>query len=1004
MRYHVLGPLEVLDATGAPRPIRRGRPRTLLHLLLVHRRVVVPVETVADRLWGEEQPVNAGNAVHQLVSYLRRVLDADKQDLVTSAVGYQLDADDDDVDAFRFLGLLQETHAALAAPTYDAAQRALAAAETAATLWRGEPFAESDEHEWIAGDVARLKEAYLAVQESRMEAMLRLGRHREVVLEAQSLASAYPFREQFHAHTALALYRSDRQTEALEELRAVRERLDQELGLDPGAQLRDLEQAILRQDPQLDWVPRQEQVAVVESRALEAVPESPARPEQDPSPPPSVLPPRSGRLIGRDQDLTRLRADLAEPGATVAVTGLPGVGKTAVARQLAHELADDGTAVWWVDLRGVDHDELVSAAVTQQTVPTSTPAPGPGPAQAFRGADGLLVLDGCEQVLGGATAFVDAVRPGAPGLRFLLTTRRSTAPETAVRRQLGPLAASDDAAHPSPAVELFADRARRVCSEFAVTDDNRDDIATVVAAVGGLPLGIELAAVQADVMSIADIAAELGAGADQPPGAAPGPDDTLGPLGAAIGVSVRQLEPDERAAFAAWGVLAGSFTAEDAAALGDLEARTARRLLASLVRQSLVDHDGGSTYRMLRPVQAVARSVLDEREAAEVRRRHAERVAAMVSLAAHDLRTTTDALARLSRYEADARAALDWSLRSDRLDLACDIAVSYTWHWAISGHTDEGLAWLRRVEQVLTAAGDPQREAVPPARRGAVLRCIGLLANPLGEVAEARAACRAAIELLEEGGDELGAIDALLTLGISEWALGDLEAAAAAHEAALARAEPMDEPFRVLTATVLLARTALDAAAPDAPERIRVAVEMGQAQGEKQLLSIALGLMARSHLAAGRGGEARLAAEQALTEARSIGYREGEMGALNLLARAALVGGDAERAQSLLGRALRLAVDARHISATCETLESLALVAAGTGGHEHAYLLVRAAAVERARRGLAPVGPGHDAVEEVAAGAVAVLGEDATAMVEARLAVRRFDELVADVLAGLTDA
>ena len=146
MEYLVLGPLEVRSGSGAVPAIRRGRPRSLLHLLLMHRRVVLPVDVIADRLWERDVPRDAANAVHQLVSYLRRALGPEGRDhLVTSPVGYQLDVPDDDVDAWRFDQLTQRATLDLAVGSGEAIRRALAAAEEASGLGRGAPDPESQD-------------------------------------------------------------------------------------------------------------------------------------------------------------------------------------------------------------------------------------------------------------------------------------------------------------------------------------------------------------------------------------------------------------------------------------------------------------------------------------------------------------------------------------------------------------------------------------------------------------------------------------------------------------------------------------------------------------------------------------------------------------------------------------------------------------------------------------------------------------------------------------------
>jgi predicted ATPase/DNA-binding SARP family transcriptional activator len=1001
----VLGPLEVRADDGEPCPVRRGRPRTLLHLLLLHRRIVLPVDVLADRLWDEELPQDAANGLHQLVSSLRRALGPDgKERLVTTSVGYRLDAADDEVDAWHFDRLAQRALHDLRAGSAAAAQQALITADEAARLWRGDPYPESAAHEWAHGDINRMKESWLQLQETRMEALLRLGRHREVVLEAQSLAAAHPLRERFHAQRALALYRSDRQGEALDVLRAVRRTLADELGLDPGRALQSLEQQILRRDPALAAPP------AGTGAAAPARPEPPdggtAGPRDPDSFPAPGQPPRPPALVGRDDALALATARL-EPGATVTLTGPAGIGKTALARTIARSIArtEHGGTTWYVDLADVDAAELAAAAMARQLGysgqlpgdPTSVLVAG------FRSRRGLLVVDTCEHLLPAVALALHAVREQAPDLTILATSRRplGVPDETVVR--LPPLALPPEGAQLSvdelaaiPAVQLFLQRATRVRSDFRLDASSAGDVAEIVRAVEGLPLGLEVAAANAEALDAAGIRQRLDHHLDAGPAPSPFVARRQSSLGAALEVSCALLTDAERQVLGPLSVFRGAFDLPAVTAVVAPEAGDPYPTLASLVRQSMVSHESGQSYRMLRPIRDyVGEKAATEPGHGEIRDRHAAYVARAATTAGRELRTSTTALDRLHALLADGRAAMEWSLTRGRLGDAADIAVAYTWYWAINGLAEEGLQWLRTV----LAAMDEQRAvgAADVLREAAVLRSLGLLSNPLGDVAAAGAYCRRSIELSRSIHDEVGTTAALLTLGIAEWARGDFAAAAAAHDEAMSTAARTGERWHALAALTLRARTALDAGEDDAVERTRSAIAAAQQAGEWQMLSIALSLLARHHLGTGLVEEAAVAAAGALEQARRIHYREGEMGALNLLGRVRLQQAALDAAVGCFDEALRTAADIQHRGGLCEAVESLALAAVAAGRHEHAALLLQVVERERSRLGLRAPAFGADAVAEATRVAAEALGP-ARSLVEARSMVTTFDGLVAELL------
>ena len=245
--YRILGPLEVVDEN---RPVALGGPkqRSLLALLLLRANEVVATETLIDRLWGERPPSTAAKVVQVQIWRLRRALGPDA--LVTRPPGYMLQVGTDEFDLARFEQLVGDARGAEPAVAAEKLREALA-------LWRGTPLADLA-HEDFATEVARLEELRLVALEQRMEADLALGRHDELVPDLEALVAEHPYRERIHGQLMLALYRSGRQTDALERFQALRRLLDEELGLEPGEQLKQLQKAILAHDTSLDAPARAE--------------------------------------------------------------------------------------------------------------------------------------------------------------------------------------------------------------------------------------------------------------------------------------------------------------------------------------------------------------------------------------------------------------------------------------------------------------------------------------------------------------------------------------------------------------------------------------------------------------------------------------------------------------------------------------------------------------------------------------------------------------------------
>ncbi len=312
MRFGVLGPLVAEDERGDV-GLNGPRHRAVLARLLIARGRVVPVERLVDDLW-ERPPEGAVGAVQTFVGALRRALEPDRAPreparlLVTVGRGYALRADS--VDAWDFEAAVTTVRELVDAHRAD---DALSQVDTALALWRGPAYAGFADEGWARGEVSRLTELRLLAEELRAEALLALGRAAEAIPDLESRVRENPLRENGSRLLALALYRSGRQSDALAVLRTTRALLADELGLDPGAGLRDLEAGILAQAPRL----------------APPVPKIAERP-----------------LIGRATELARLD-EAATRSRLVLISGDAGVGKTALAEAFSARLAAQGWATAW---------------------------------------------------------------------------------------------------------------------------------------------------------------------------------------------------------------------------------------------------------------------------------------------------------------------------------------------------------------------------------------------------------------------------------------------------------------------------------------------------------------------------------------------------------------------------------------------------------------------------------------------------------------------------------
>jgi DNA-binding SARP family transcriptional activator len=319
MEFRILGPLEALDG-GRVVKLGGSRQRALLALFLLHRGETLSTDRLIDELWGERPPATASKSMQVYVSRLRKALasggDASAAMLLTREHGYELELDPECLDAHRFERLVAEARNESAAGRPKLAASAL---EEALSLWRGPPLADLAYEPFAQREIARLEDLCVAALEQLIEAKLALGAHAEVVPQLETLIGEHPYRERLRAQLMLALYRSDRQADALQAYQDARTTLVEELGIEPGERLRELERAILAQDPGLHLV------------------------EKPPAGEPVVQTPR-GAFVGRERELAELVAGLdhafAGRGCLFLVSGEPGIGKSRLADELiAHATA-----------------------------------------------------------------------------------------------------------------------------------------------------------------------------------------------------------------------------------------------------------------------------------------------------------------------------------------------------------------------------------------------------------------------------------------------------------------------------------------------------------------------------------------------------------------------------------------------------------------------------------------------------------------------------------------
>ena len=851
LAFLVLGPLEVVAGT-APVALGGTKARALLALLLLHANQTVSREHLIDELWGERPPSAVEAELRVYVSKLRKALGSEM--LVTRPYGYALLVDPERLDAVRFERLAAEGARLLAVGDAHAAGPVL---REALALWRGPLLADLAHEPFVQSEAWRLDELRLAALEERVEADLALGRHQDVAAELKRLVPEHPFRERLRAQLMLALYRCGRQSDALEHYRRTAELFAEELGIEPGPELKARERAILNHDPSLRLTPL-------------------AEPDL-PSPP--------NRLVGRERELEEVAALLSQPETRlVTLTGTGGSGKTRLAVEVAARLQRElREPAFFVDLAPLAEPRLVLAAIAGAVgVEETGRAPLRHTLRAFlRHRQLLLVLDNFEHLLDAGPDIATLIAD-VPGLTVLAASRSPLQIRAEWRYEVGPLRDED-------AVALFVERARAIRRGFEPTSA----VEALCRRLDRLPLAIELAAARTDLFTPESILARLDDRFDLLSEGARDLPARQRTLRATVDWSYQLLSHEEHELFARLAVFAGGCTLEAAEQVcGATSERVASLTGAGLVRR---DHD---RILMLETIREYALERLAASSDEDVvRRSHAEYFLRLAQRGTLDVAASKRlSPADLSVEDDNLREALGWSRDADAVDVHLRMVAALAVFWDRSGRLREGDEWLRGAVAVA------KRDA--PTLRGSVLLGASQIAGRRGELERARRLAEQALDLYRELGDERGIARALHEHAVVAARQGEDERATSLFEERRAIAARAGDQAQQAGAAIPLGGQAMSRGDyAQARMLFEQALTTFRHLRDELMVGQALCLLGVLAVRERRYAAAREPLEQSLRIAREFGYPEAAAYSLSALAALAAGEGELARAEQLLAAA-----------------------------------------------------------------------------------------------------
>ncbi len=931
MDFRILGPLEAVT-DGRVVALDAAKPRALLAILLLHVGEPVSRDRLIEDLWEGRPPATAAKVLQTYVSQLRKALGSDV--ILTRPSGYELVVEPDGLDLHRFERLVADARGAEPTVASERLRAALA-------LWRGPPLGEFAYERWAQAEIGRLEELRLSALLDRIEVDLALGRDTELVGELEQLVAARPLSEPLRGQLMLALYRSGRQAEALAAYRDARETLVETLGIEPGAALRQLERAILDQDPVLD-------VAVVAP-----VSAAPRRSLASPTRPTS--------FVGREEEVREISSLLRSVEVRLlTLTGAGGAGKTRLAIEAARSLGDelpDGVVL--VELAPISGADLVSVVIADSLGIGSRTEQEPREALAafLRDREMLLVLDSFEHVIEAAPLLAD-VLVTSRALKLLVTSR-------------SPLDLSEERIFPVPALELpdpsqtarlqglrrvesvrlFVERAQHVRPDFELTEANADAVAELCRQMDGLPLALELAAARIKLLSPAAILERLGQRLELLK-AAPGTGvpERHRTLRAATEWSYDLLATEEQAVFTSLAVFAGAFTLDGAAAVAGEPGRDVVDSMESLLNDNLLRTEpmaaGEPRFGMLGTIREYALEQLAARGDADERcRRHAHFYAELAEEAEPALLGPRQRawLERLDAELANVRAAIRWSVESGELETGLRVGAALWRFWQLRGLMAEARGDLEHLLE--GQAGSEGARALARAR-------VASLAHMQGDWEAAQTFGEAALPDLRRLKDDRTVATHIGILAISSLATGDLDRARALAEEGfeLARrsGDAMTEAYARNTLGAVLAQAGqLD----DATRLLAESVAMARRLGNVRSIAMWSRMLGNVALARGDREQARLCFEESLAVGQTLADPWATSRALSRLALMAADAGDEEQARRLAVKSIEIEKDAGSWIGQLLNLEVFAALAAAAGRPRRAARLYGCASVIRASAG-----------------------------------------------------
>ena len=749
--FHILGPFAVLVSNGhePPLPLVIGpaKERALLAMLLLRPNETVSADALIDALWGESPPASSRKLLQVYVSHLRKALAEDV--IETKSVGYRLSIEPEAVDAGRFERLVA---AGTRAGQLGDSALASALLRQGLALWSGPALVDFAFESFARIESERLEEMRLTALEELADADLALQRHGETAAELRAHLAAHPLRERMRGQLMLALYRSDRQAEALAVYEAGRRRLLDELGLEPGRSLQTLQHSILTHDPDLDR----------------------SSPAPSPSSGRAALPSAPTSLIGRARETRELVDLISAPDVRlITITGPGGIGKTrlAVAACTASIPRFDGGTIF-VDLSSESDPALVMVTIADAVEKSQPLMRMPGRSLALCIAETLssrpvlLVLDNCELVAAAAPE-IGAVIANAPRLTVVATSRvrlRLTGEHVYAVPPLVVPTIRDivdiDALAGIASVALFVERARSATQDFELTAENKDAVAHICTRLEGVPLAIELAAPRLAMLSPQALVDRLD---PRLPLLADGAWDLPArqrTLRATIDWSHALLEPSQQWLLGWLAQFSGGWTldaAEEVCGPGPVLAD-----MTALLENSLVWRTGESPaprYNMLETVREYAIEQLAIEDGDARRDRVAQYFFALSVRAEQELSggDQADWFRRLQTEHENLRATLKWLQYREQPASELDMVSALGRYWYVRGHLDEG----RRALTGALARG----EGASAAARAKGFRIASAIAVIQGDYGSARNLAEAGLALYRSVEDHPGVVRSLSNLG-----------------------------------------------------------------------------------------------------------------------------------------------------------------------------------------------------------------------------------------------